>query len=122
MQRAGLGQVFGSLWFWSRKRGAAFVYLYGFSGLLCQGKGGGRWQLVFFFLKRGGAAAKEEKRVWGFLSLGFFCVWLPFSEKLPSCEYFSPLSAYDWMFTYIENLYTCYLRKYCNNYCRNCLL
>jgi len=25
-------------------------------------------------------------------------------------------------FTYIKNLYTCYLKKYCNNYCRDCLL
>jgi hypothetical protein len=26
------------------------------------------------------------------------------------------------MFTYIENLYMFYLKKYCNNYCRDCLL
>ena len=25
-------------------------------------------------------------------------------------------------FTYIENFYTYYSRKYCNNYCRDCLL
>jgi hypothetical protein len=42
-----------------------------------------------------------------FLSLKKICPFLPSSP----C----------WMFIYIENLYTFYLRKYCNNYCRDCL-
>jgi len=56
------------------------------------------------------------------LGLGF-CITLNFFFvfKLLPCE-FSPPFAYGWRFTYIENLYTCYLRKYCNNYCRDCLL
>jgi hypothetical protein len=50
-----------------------------------------------------------------------------FFEKLPPCEYFSSpvyiyIYIYDWRFTYIENLYTYYLREYCNNYYRDCLL
>jgi len=53
----------------------------------------------------------------------FFFSWLPqiFSLKIVLCK-FSPPHVYSWMFTYIENLYTFYLRKYCNNYYRDCLL
>ena len=57
------------------------------------------------------------------LGLGFFRGCPKFlSLKIVLCQFFFPPLAYGWMFTYIENLYACNLRKYCNNYCRDCLL
>jgi hypothetical protein len=43
-------------------------------------------------------------------------------KKIVLCQFSSPPSAYGCRFTYIENPYTYYLRKYCNNYCRDYLL
>jgi hypothetical protein len=75
-----------------------------------------------------GGWLREEKKLerWGRrlglgqekkLDLGFFRVCPKFlSFKKFSSVNFPPLYIYGWMFTYIENLYTFYLRKYYNNY------
>jgi hypothetical protein len=79
-------------------------------------KGRGVCFVFFFKDQRGGYdffARDDRVRV-------FFCVFLN-CVKLPPCKFSAPC-VYGWRFTYIENLYTCYLRKYCNNYCRDCLL
>jgi len=68
---------------------------------------------LLFFLEGGGGPCVKRER------FRVFCCSLKLC-KIP-CQ-FSPLFFYDWRFTYIENLYTCYSRKYCNNYCRDCLL
>jgi hypothetical protein len=74
---------------------------------------------LFFLDDQGGYGffAREDR-----VRVFFLCLSLIFLVSLPLCEYVSPPSAYGWRFTYIENLYTCYLRKYYNNYCRDCLL
>jgi hypothetical protein len=86
--------------------------------------------LCFLFKIRGVAASffKKMRREegYGFFAredrFRFFFVFSLFSEKLPPCQYFSPPHYYGWRFIYIENLYTCYSRKYYNNYCRDCFL
>ena len=63
----------------------------------------------------------------GFLwfRFSFFFLFLVF-QNCPfiiflSGSIFSSPSTYGWRFTYIENLYTCYLKKYYNNYYKDCL-
>jgi len=118
--------VAGGCWFsqrvggW-RKEGTTFVGCWMEKRKACAGSRerkskAGRAALFFSFQREG---ATRRGRWNGFR---VFCVWLLFFEKLPPFEYFSPPSAYGWRFTYIENLYICYLKKYCNNYCRDCLL
>jgi len=78
---------------------------------------------------RGAVARKMGATAWFWpgekLSLWFFFYGYPkflSLKKITLRKFFSSPCAYVWMFTYIENLYTFYLRKYCNNYCRDCLL
>jgi len=86
--------------------------------------------LCFLFKIRGVAASflkrSEGGRVTASLleriGLGFSLCFPSFLKNYPLVNIFLPPSAYGWRFTYIENLYTCYLRKYCNNYCRDYLL
>jgi hypothetical protein len=88
-----LGRQF---WFFSKGRGVCFVFK--------KDERGGR--STTFLLER--------------IGLGFFFVFSLFSEKL--LNIFLLPFYYGWRFTYIENIYTCYSRKYYNNYCRGCLL
>lgn len=81
----------------------------GGAGLLaCFWPRSGAATVAFFFLR--------ENRV------RFFLFALYFLFLNCSLVNFLLPFAYGWRLTYIENLYMCYLRTYCNNYCRDCLL
>jgi hypothetical protein len=96
-------------------------------------KGDSVWperDLCFLFKIRGVAASFLKRSKGGRVTasllerigLGFSLCFPSFLKNYPLVNIFLPPSAYGWRFTYIENLYTCYLRKYCNNYCRDYLL
>ncbi|KAJ7005055.1 hypothetical protein NC653_009770 [Populus alba x Populus x berolinensis] len=72
----------------------------------------------FFFLKEGVQPAGLKEMGLGFCGCPNF---LSLNWSRPSFLLLL-LFYYDWRFTYIENIYVCYSRKYCNNYCRDCLL
>jgi len=87
-------------------------------GMVAGERGAAGWFVFFLFLRRGGRPVCLKKMG---LGLGFcLCCFL----NVQNCplKIFSSPYTYGWRFTYIENLYTCYLKKYCNNYCKDCLL
>jgi len=51
---------------------------------------GERAAAVFFiFLREEGLRLRNKNEFRVFFIFRVFCVWLPFSEKLPPCKYFS---------------------------------
>jgi len=128
----------GARWWltWEKKMGEWFVWLAAEKGE-CRGSERGCWMekrkasagsrkqkskagraALFFFLFKGRQRPEEEDET----SLGFFFVFgSSFLKNYSLLNIFSP-GVYGWRFTYIENLYMCYLEKYYNNYYRDCLL
>ena len=81
-------------------------------GMVAGERGAAGWFVFFLFRRWGGQPICLKKMG---LGLGFcLCCFL----NVQNCplKIFSFPCAYSWRFTYIENLYTCYLKKYCNNY------
>jgi hypothetical protein len=76
-----------------------------------------------FFTRQGEAGCccgEDNSRFRVFLLFPYFILKLP-SLNIPFLWIF-PFFYYGWRFIYIKNLYTWYLKKYYNNYCRDCLL